>query len=58
MEIEKLYPIQFEDKEYKEEDCDHIFKSFYRHKICYVENVGVYVSEGMWVTPEGKFIEY
>lgn len=55
---EKLYPIQFEGKEYNEEDCEHIFKSFYIDKICYVEDIGVYVSEGMWVTPTDEFIEY
>jgi len=50
----KLYPIYYEGKKYTEEECNDIFKAFYTCIEAYNHDVGVYVSEGMWIGPDGE----
>lgn len=58
MKDEKLYPIYYEGIYWKEEDCDDIFTSFYHDRESLNFEMGVYVSEGIWVYPDGKMEEW
>ena len=50
---ENLYPITYKGKKYYEEDCDEIFSTFYNNVLALNENCGVYISDGMWIYPDG-----
>ena len=39
-------------KEYYEEDCDEVFLAFYEPAA--MTPFGVYMFEGVWITPDGK----
>lgn len=54
--MEDLYPIEFEGKMWKEEDCDDIFVSFYHSRDSLDEMMSVYLSEGDRIQPDGTWI--
>jgi len=58
MEELKLYPIYYDGKDWNEEDCDDVFISFYHTRDSLNFEMGVYVSEGVWVYPDGKMEEW
>lgn len=53
---ENLYPIEYDDKFWSEEDVNDVFKAFYHSKLSLDNNISVYVSEGVRVCPDGKWI--
>ncbi len=48
-----MFPIYYNGKKYYEEDCDEVFLSFYLEPEA-MSPFGVYMSEGVWITPDGK----
>ncbi len=50
---EKLYPIHYEGKSYTEETADDLFVSFYTCKAALRDDCSVYISDGLWVHPNG-----
>lgn len=50
---EHLFPITYNGKEYYEKDCDEMYITFYNDVMALNENGGVYMSDGMWVYPDG-----
>lgn len=57
-EANDLYPIYYDGVWWNEEDCDDIFISFYHGRYCLNSEMGVYVSEGIWVYPDGEMGEW
>lgn len=53
-----LYPIEYEGKEYTEENVDPIFDSFYTCKEALNKNNGVYMTEDIWIYPDGSTGEW
>lgn len=53
-EKEKLYPIFFNDKWYKEKDCDDLFVAFYHTRFALGVNSSVYVGDKIRVCPDGS----
>jgi Zn-finger protein len=58
MTKEKLYPIRYDGKLYYEKDCDSCFSAFYTCKEALNGMNGVYMSEGLWVYPDGSMGEW
>ncbi len=58
MKKESLFPVYFNGKEYFENNCDDIFLSFYHCKEALNELGGVYLSEDIWVYPDGSMDEF
>ena len=57
-EDNSLYPIYYKGKKYAKKDCDGIFTSFYTCKEALNAEHGVYLSEGVWVYPDGSMGEW
>jgi len=53
-----LYPIKYRRKLYYKKDCDPIFQSFYTCKEALNEENGAYMTDGIWVYPDGKMSEW
>jgi hypothetical protein len=51
---DKLFPVSYEGRLWKEEDCNDVFLSFYHCRESLNALGGVYLSEGIWVYPDGK----
>jgi hypothetical protein len=49
-----LYPVIYKEKEWYEKDCDSVFSAYYSCKEALNFECGVYVSEGIWVFPDGR----
>lgn len=58
MKEEKLYPIYYNDKYWEEEDCNDVFVCFYHTRESLNFEMGVYVSEGVWVYPDGRMDDW
>jgi hypothetical protein len=58
MKKEKLFPVYFNGKKYYEKDCNDIFLAFYHSKTSLNGLGGVYLSEGIWIYPDGSMDEY
>lgn len=56
-EEEKIYPLYFKGRFWKEEEIDDIFKCFYFTKFALDHRTSVYVSEGLRRTPDGEWVE-
>lgn len=56
-QVERLFPISYNGKEYHAKDCDDIFLAFYHTRFALGFESSVYVGDGMRVCPDGKFIE-
>ena len=55
---EQLYPITFEGERYHKDDCDDLYIEFYTCREALNAENGVYVSEGMWVYPDGTMLAW
>jgi hypothetical protein len=58
MKEEKIDPVYYDGKYWEEEDCDDVFVAFYHTRWSLNIEMGVYVSEGTWVYPDGSFGEW
>ena len=58
MSKEQLFPIYFNGKDYNEEDCNDIFLGFYHTTDALNGEGGVYLSDGIWIYPDGSMEEY
>lgn len=54
---EKIYPLHFKGKLWKEEEVDDIFRSFYHTKLSLDHRTSVYVGDGLRRTPDGEWVE-
>lgn len=54
---ERLYPICFNEKFWKKEECNEIFVSFYHTKLSLDWQMSVYVSEGERIQPNGAWVK-
>lgn len=54
----KLFPIYYNGKEYNEKDCDDIFLAYYNCKEALNFLGGVYLSEDVWVYPDGSMGDF
>lgn len=54
----ELYPVEFNGESYNEKECSELFRSLYSHRGSLNEDGGIYMSDGMWVYPDGSFDEY
>ena len=50
---EHLFPITYNGKEYFKKDCDEMYLTFFNNVMALNQNGGVYISDGMWVYPDG-----
>jgi len=55
--VERLYPLEYNGKTYEEEDCDNLFSSFYHGHAALRYDTAVYVSDGIWVYPDGTSVD-
>lgn len=53
----RLYPITYKGKIYKEKDCSGIFTSFYNSIESLRYNMSVYIGDGMSIFPDGEWTE-
>lgn len=58
MKRNKLFPVYCDGKAYYEKDCDDVYLAFYHDRMALGYNDSVYVSEGMWVSPDGTVFEW
>lgn len=54
----ELYPIYYDGKKWKEEDCDDVFVSCYHERESLNPMMGVYIGDGIWVYPDGTMGEW
>lgn len=54
---EKIYPLYYKEKYWKEEEVDDIFRSYYFTKLALDHRISVYVGEGLRRTPDGNWLE-
>ena len=54
LQDDKLYPVNFNGKDYYEKDCDDVFLAFYHCKYSLNDLGGVYLSDGTWIYPDGS----
>lgn len=54
---EKIYPLYYKDKFWKEEEVDDIFSCYYFTKLALDHRTSVYVGEGLRRTPDGDWVE-
>lgn len=54
---EKIYPVYYKGRFWREDDVNDIFRCFYHAKLSLDERVSVYVSEGLRITPDGEWLE-
>jgi len=57
IQIENLFPIEHNGKEYYSADCDDVFLSFYFTRDALGLENSVYVGDGLRICPDGKWIE-
>jgi len=53
---EKLYPLVYKGRVFKEEDCKDIFTLFYHSKDSIQSDGSVYVADGLSITPDGEWL--
>jgi hypothetical protein len=53
MDPKNNYPVNYEGKDYYEEDCDILFSVAYHGPESQRPDGSVYVSDGLWVYPDG-----
>lgn len=53
-----LFPVHYNGKDYYEKDCASIFLAFYSCKEALNWEMGVYMSGGISVYPDGTMNEY
>lgn len=58
MEEKDLYPIKYNDKLWFYKDCDELFRDMYYTKEQLNSECGVYLSEDMWIYPDGSMGEW
>ena len=58
MENEELFPVYFNGKKYYEKDCNDVFLACYHCREALNGLSGVYLSEGIWVYPDGSMDDY
>jgi len=58
MENEELFPVYFKGKKYYEKDCNDVFLALYDCREALSGWSGVYLSEGIWVYPDGSMDDY
>jgi len=54
----KLYPIKYNGRDMKEEDCDSIFTAFYYSRYSLNDECGIYMGQGTWIYPDGRMEEW
>lgn len=52
---EDLYPIEYHYRLWYEEDCNDVFVSCYHSRQDINCEGGVYIAEGIWIYPDGRF---
>jgi hypothetical protein len=55
MKNESLWPVEYDDKLWYEEDCGDIFLCFYHDRMSLRADGCVYASGGSWVFPDDTF---
>tara|TARA_B110000858_G_C17777253_1_gene462857 strand:+ start:109 stop:285 length:177 start_codon:yes stop_codon:yes gene_type:complete len=58
MKENNLYPVHYNGKKYFEKDCDEMFLCFYHTIHALNGEGGVYMSEDVWIYPDGSMSEY
>ena len=58
MKTNNNFPVEYDGKNYYEKDCDDIFLAFYEERFQLNGDGGVYMSEDIWVYPDGTMDEY
>jgi hypothetical protein len=53
-----MFPIKYEGKLWKEEDCDDIFLSYYDGSYSLNRDCAVYVMDNNWIFPDGSLQEH
>ena len=53
------YPVYYDGKYWLKSDCDNVFNTLYSDRRCTLNTAGgVYMTEGLWVFPDGKIYEW
>lgn len=55
---EKIYPIFYKGRSWKEDEVNDIFSCFYHCEESLNSEMSVYVADGMWISPDGEWSEY
>ena len=57
IDLEYKYPFIYNDKIYRSKnDCDDLFGDLYEGAYMICEGEGIYMSEGIVLTPDGEYI--
>lgn len=68
MEERQLYPVNYNGRDWYEEDCDEMFNAVYTDRVIFSRfaglpgdtfdsSLGVCIGEGVWITPDGVMRE-
>ena len=52
-----LYPVIYNEKKYYKKDCDDLFVDMYYSVMQLNEGCGVYLSDGVYIYPDGSIGE-
>ena len=55
---EKLFPVKYNGKYYKKEECNNTFIAYYHTRHALNNDGGVYIADSMWIYPDGTINEY
>lgn len=57
-ENDRMFPLKYNGKLYHKKDCDDMFLAYYCGPEALNAENGVYVADGVWVTPDGNLSEW
>jgi hypothetical protein len=58
MKEESIYPVLYSNILWYEKDCDELFVDMYNYREQLNSEGGVYLSEDVWIYPDGKMNEW
>jgi hypothetical protein len=58
MENECLWPVEYNDKLWYEKDCDELYVDMYEFRLQLNSEGGIYLSEDIWIYPDGSMGEW
>jgi hypothetical protein len=58
MKDKNIWPVLYKDKLWYEKDCDELFINMYEFREQLNSEGGIYLSEDVWIYPDGSMSEW
>ena len=54
----EIWPVRYDDKLWYEDDCDELYVNMYEFREQLNSDGGIYLSNDMWIYPDGSMGEW